>query len=246
MKRIQSLENNPSADNSIGRFSINGSVLKWIAVITMVIDHTGVAVIARVMASAGPESTVPWETIYSTMRMIGRISFPLFCFLLTEGFFHTRSRRKYGIRLLIFALLSEVPFDLAINGRLLDFSGQNIFFTLFIGLITMDLMEWKQDSFMWKIAACAVCASAAELLHTDYGWYGIVLITVLYLFHENRKQLCISGAVLSLLELPASLAFLPVFYYNGRRGKQSKYFFYIFYPAHLLALYFAAEWILKM
>jgi len=239
------LDKIPSEAKSSSRFSADGNVLKWIAVITMVIDHTGVAVIDRAIASGAGNGAV-LQAVYTAFRSAGRISFPVFCFLLTEGFFHTHSRKKYGMRLLVFAFLSEIPFDLAVNGKILEFSHQNIFFTLFIGLAAMDLMERKRESIVLQIIAAAACAAAAELIHSDYGWFGIALITVLYLFHGNRRQLCLAGGILSCLEIPAPLAFIPIFYYNGRRGRQNQYFFYVFYPAHLLLLYFLSVWILHL
>ena len=97
---------------------INSFQLKWIAVITMIIDHTGAVLF--------PDDMV--------FRYIGRIAFPIFCFLLVEGFFHTRDVRKYMLRLGLFALISEIPYDLAFRDTVLEFEHQNVFFALLLGV----------------------------------------------------------------------------------------------------------------
>lgn len=94
---------------------LSGSTLKLIAIITMLIDHIGAAVIARLLI-AGQGSEMLYK-IYYAMRAVGRVAFPIFCFLLVEGFFYTGSRKKYALRLFGFALLSEIPFDLAFSGK---------------------------------------------------------------------------------------------------------------------------------
>ena len=117
----------------------SGSTLKLIAIITMLIDHIGAAVIARLLI-AGQGSELLYK-IYYAMRAVGRVAFPIFCFLLVEGFFYTGSRKKYALRLFGFALLSEIPFDLAFSGKILEFGYQNVFFTLLIGLLTIMLFD---------------------------------------------------------------------------------------------------------
>ena len=104
---------------------LSGSTLKLIAIITMLIDHIGAAVIARLLI-AGQGSEMLYK-IYYAMRAVGRVAFPIFCFLLVEGFFYTGSRKKYALRLFGFALLSEIPFDLAFSGKILEFGYQNVF-----------------------------------------------------------------------------------------------------------------------
>lgn len=100
---------------------LNSFQLKCIAVITMIIDHTGAVLFPDNM----------------TLRYIGRIAFPIFCFLLVEGFFHTRDVRKYMLRLGMFAVISEIPYDLAFRDTVIEFEHQNVFFTLFIGVVMM-------------------------------------------------------------------------------------------------------------
>ncbi len=252
-----------------------GSALKWIAIVTMFIDHAGVILLygwARYRHAWGPG--IESRLFYMIVRGIGRLGFPLFCFLLVEGFFHTRSRLKYLLRLGAFALLSELPFDLALwdtwkslgapDAALLARFGlglrhQNVFFTLFLGLLAVWLWERltrgrDPNCSTWRGLAAIACAGglsvAAYFLHTDYGAMGVALIVVLYLLRDRPwERDLIAGGVLaamiafgsSWIEVFGALAF-PLFHlYNGRRGRQIKYFFYLFYPAHLLLLLLLAR-----
>ena len=134
-----------------GKRGISSAMLKNIAVVTMLIDHIGAVIVARLLVRNGlyeamvnQEAYTAWMGqnggmygIYMAMRIIGRLAFPIYCFLLVEGFYHTRSRAKYAGRLFLFALLSEVPFDLAFSRRMWDFSSSNVFITLLFGLLVI-------------------------------------------------------------------------------------------------------------
>jgi hypothetical protein len=183
--------------------------------------------------------------VYRTLRNIGRIAFPIFCFLLVEGFQRTSNLKKYALRLGAFALISEIPFDLAFSSSLLEFHYQNVYFTLFLGLLTMTGCAAVETKFAENIWAKTICSllvlfagmGAAELLQTDYGMLGILCIMVLYIFRKNRLFQAVAGALsFCWWELPAVLAFIPIYFYNGKRGWKIKYFFYLFYPVHLLLL----------
>lgn len=113
----------------------DGAALKIIAVITMIIDHTGVAIIKHLPGYADTEGMV--YAAYWICRLIGRMAFPIYLFLLVEGFGYTRSRAKYALRLFIFCFISELPFDLALYGQTFDWSHQNVFFTLLLGFMVM-------------------------------------------------------------------------------------------------------------
>lgn len=228
--------------------NISGSTLKMIAVITMLIDHVGAVILARVLQIEWSEELYQ---VYYLLRTIGRIAFPIYCFLLVEGFLHTRNRGKYALRLLLFALISEVPFDLALGSEVFVVDYQNVFFTLFIGLLVMwgcyCLEErWRDKQVLYLIGQIVVTVAgmtAAEFLRTDYGATGILCIMVLYLFRNNRVRQCVAGcAAFVWWEAPAVIAFLPILGYNGKRGWNIKYFFYLFYPVHLLILYLICQW----
>lgn len=242
---------------------LSGSTLKIIAIVTMLIDHTAAVILARLIlagrhgelgsaAALAVNSLYQPETlfmVYQVMRNLGRIAFPIFCFLLVEGFQYTHNRGKYALRLGLFALFSEIPFDLALSGTAIEAGYQNIFFTLFLGLLAMMLHQaaWDRTGngtlrFLVQIAVIFAGMGAAELLHTDYGAKGVMCIVMLYLFRGDRRLQVVAGCLAFAWWEPwALLAFIPITLYNGKRGWSLKYFFYAFYPLHLLLLYLACR-----
>lgn len=251
----------------MGKRGLSSAVLKNIAVVTMLIDHIGAVIVIRLMIQKGlygamvdQEAYIAWVGqnrgmygTYMAMRIIGRFAFPIYCFLLAEGFQKTRNVKRYLGRMLLFALISEVPFDLAFSGRLWNMQYQNVFFTLFIGLMVIAGLRlvdqrlagpetWRKLAGVGLYAVIIVAGSALALaLKTDYSFKGILAITVLYLFRSHRKAQIWAGVIIFLLmdgmEMIAALSFLLIWFYNGARGRQNKYFFYFFYPAHLLVLW---------
>lgn len=225
---------------------INSFILKMIAIIAMVIDHVGAVLF-------------PMNMMF---RYIGRISFPLFVFLLVEGSIHTSKIRKYELRMFLFALISEIPFDLAFSNEIVDIHSQNVFWTLTIGLVMLDLiqngasyvksqkgkklqLDWIEGQpipTIWQFVVVSVCACVAQALQTDYGAGGILLIYFIWMLHENVIAQAVAFVIISLLffgsvELPGVIAFLPIFLYNGKKGPSAKYVFYAFYPVHLFILH---------
>ena len=228
------------------RFGLSGTALKMIAVITMLIDHIGAVIVQRTqMFEQFASREWLWlNQSYEMLRDVGRLAFPIFCFLLVEGFLHTRNEKKYLIRMVLFALISEIPFNLALTGNLMDRRFQNVYWELSLGLVVLILMRWAEKgrlpallSFIYKASVTVAAMLLAELLCFDYGLYGILSIAILYLFRSNRLSQALAGGVSFSWELPAPVAFLAVACYNGKRGRGLKYPFYIFYPAHLLILY---------
>lgn len=224
------------------RFGISSSTLKIIAMVAMVIDHAAVALIMPYMEAVYGynESFVFADDI---CRYIGRLAFPIFCFLLVQGYLHTRNVRKYATRLAVFAVLSEVPFDLAGSGKWVDFGAQNVLWTLLLGLLTIVLVEYVQklpmvkeapQPCLWSWLAVVPMAILAYVLKTDYDAFGVLLICILYATAANRRQQLIVGALAVAWETTAPLAFIPIAFYNGKRGLPLKWFFYLFYPVHLL------------
>lgn len=264
---------------------LSGSFLKMFAIIIMFIDHFAAGIIlpaiitgdmSKWLSFIDVEATLSLEIqIYMVLRGIGRLAFPIFCYLLVEGFFHTHSKAKYSITLAIFALISEIPFDFAlITYKSFDtlnlweiynkfetkiWESQNVYFTLALGMLAMwasDTIKNKfkdQSQFLaygLSLIPFALAALSAYLIKTDYDAYGIAVIAILYYFHNQR----ILATLLAYLFLAATMstainggmeewsfpAFIMINLYNGQRGfikKNFKYFFYIFYPAHLVLIF---------
>ena len=226
---------------------LSGAALKYIAVITMLIDHTALVVVLYGFIYNGRMLLVRrydiLPSLYSLMRQIGRVAFPIFLFLLVQGFIHTHDRRKYALRLFLFACLSELPFNQAVDRTLFSFTHQNVFWTLFAGFLMMWLLEKIQCSELprWAALLADLLVVAATCLivtvcRTDYSYHGILSLLLLYLFRYNKGMALPTGAFSFAWEPAAILAFLPIALYNGEKGRAPKYFFYAFYPIHLLVL----------
>jgi hypothetical protein len=228
---------------------IDGCVLKIIAMVSMFIDHMAIALIGN-NSSVMSASFMLWdrqikmEQVYNAMRGVGRLAFPIYCFLLVEGFVHTSSVKKYLIRLGIFAIISEIPFNLLLYQSVTGIGHQNVFFTLFIGLLTMQLYSRLQGLGIRETAGrwCTLIAGCviAECLRTDYGAYGILMIFAIYIYREKHIYRDFMLALLAIVEPSERMALLslvPITFYNGKRGAQIKWLGYFFYPVHLLLLY---------
>ena len=225
---------------------LSGSGLKILAIVTMVIDHIGAAFprsTASVMLHIGQKRLM----LYTVMRFIGRLSFPIFAFLLVEGFLHTSDRERYGIRLAVFALLSELPWNL-LHADAWRYETQNVFFTLLLGYLGLCLIERIQKeggkdpkTVFFLIASFAV----SSVLKADYGSSGFGFILMLYLLRAQPLFQAVVGACFLTSRWQAGLAFFPIGLYNGKRGfihgKILSILFYAIYPVHMLILY----WIKK-
>ena len=276
------------------RISLSSAVLKNIAYLTMLTDHFFAVVFTEMIQrhSLAGDGTDWMNTCYSVGRAIGRVSFILFCYLAVESFMHTRSKRNYLFRLGGFALISEIPFDLAFSGKVIDHNSQNVFFTLFIGIFILAVWEWAGKSVRMlrerridKDAGWYVCIAVFEILrfgivpagaaiayylNTDYRYMGVILIFIFYLFYESGiiVKMITAGCVMffgtwsvnylryadtyaaaylfrfSMREMYGLFAFIPIYLYDGRKGRQlPKAVCYGFYPVHLLLLHWIARMI---
>lgn len=226
---------------------LSGSLLKLLAVIVMLIDHTAAFILYLYDPATQPILLVGSHelSLYNIMRYIGRTAFPIFVFLLVEGFCHTHNKKKYGRNLLIFAIISEIPWNLLHSGTFF-YDRQNVFFTLLLGYIGMVVIEMYQDT---KIVLCKIkllvillaLMVLSILLKADYGIVGFGYVLLIYMLRDNR----ILQAILGICFLPSKwiggAAFIPINLYNGKRGfikgNIVKYLFYGFYPLHLICLY---------
>ena len=222
---------------------LNGFHLKLIAICTMLIDHMGYTLFPGVM----------W------LRCVGRVAFPIFCFLIAGGCVYTHDRKKYAARLLVFALLSEIPYNLMNSGMIWDPYDQNVLWTLLTGALVCWLIDWALKkctplSFVLTGAAMVAAYWLLEAFRTDYGGWGMLLVAAFYGVHRAP-----SGAVVKMIAQAFGLAFFslgvmggylsielwslvslaPIWLYNGQRGfshKAVQYGFYAFYPVHILVL----------
>lgn len=295
---------------------INGAFLKICAIINMLTDHIGGGILERALYGAHPLTGSMYKNILSVdnvLRNIGRLAFPIFIFLLIEGFHYTHSKLQYTLRMFIFAFISEIPFDLAFNKSWFYPQSNNVFFTLVIGFLTVWALDELQDHitqdhiyelfglFMADTFIIYFGMSLALFLFTDYDAGGVAAIVIMYIYRNWGKYtrasslfLGISSGILTILasaiegpkwlfplealiillipiamtifskkvnfswrmlnitgmamtvitlsmtngiiELWALFNILLIFFYNGKRGRQIKYFFYAFYPVHLLII----------
>ena len=218
------------------RRGLSQEMLKAIACVTMLIDHIGAVFIPGY-----------------ALRIIGRISFPIFCFLLAEGVRHTRHPGKYALRLAMGGLLAEIPFDLLFYGRV-NWQHQNVMVTLLIGLLTVLGMK-KLGRF--QLAAVVPGCILAELLGGDYGGFGVALISVFALAADQKWRNTVGFLGMAVifwamdsvrvpvlgLRIPIQmfglLSMIPIRCYTGKKATLSRHVqgvFYAFYPVHLLLL----------
>lgn len=206
--------------------------LKITALLTMLIDHIGCVFLME-----------RGDIIYKAFRAVGRISFPIICFLLVEGFIHTHSRKKYMINLLIFAVISEIPYDLAFGHKLIDVGEQNVMWTLLLGVIMMYFVAKWEYSFVVKMALVFLAGFVAVVLKTDYSIWGILLIAIFYMQRNDRRNAllytCFLMFVQGRMQSFGVLAIPFIMAYDDTKNdvKMPKYFFYAFYPVHILVLW---------
>ena len=218
---------------------LDGTVLKIIAMVSMVFDHVGDMFFPDVL----------WP------RMIGRLAMPLFAFCITEGYIHTSDKKKYLIRMGVFALVSEVPFDLAFEGKV-SLNHQNIMLTFFMSILALmlfDLIRGKknEDTGRYSIGKTILgslviigTAAVAILIKADYTIFAVISVFLFYLF-KDTKHFFRTGVGVAFLALTRTMGYycttglsiIPLLLYNGKKGKGLKWLFYAFYPGHLLLLY---------
>lgn len=215
-------------------------ILKIIGVITMLFDHIGDAIIGH----------------FSFFNLIGRISFPIFAFQAVQGYIHTKNFKKHMLKLLIFAIISQIPFMLFLSTFTTEIYTLNIFFTLFLGCFALFVYD-KCSNKIIGLLLVILTSIIAFLLKVDYGYWGILLMFCFYLFKDTKLFMAISTVVLCFLRFVpdiidqpllwkiyllcaffTSLSIIFILFYNKKEGPKAKYFFYIFYPLHLLLLYF--------
>lgn len=244
------------------RLGLTGFGLKRLAVVSMVIDHTGSFLLRAMMIpymvdgtlTVGGDSPAVLQKLMWARELcdiLGRIAFPLFCFLMVEGFLHTHDRVKYGLRMAAFALVSEIPFNIAHYQRMFDPRLQNVMFTLAVSIFTLLLISKAEERYrerpglrgLWVVLLTLAGAGAALFARGEYVFLGVFSAVGLYLLRD-RGWLRVLGLAPLLVVSPWTLLAWPLaLLYNGERGRGCQWFFYLFYPAHFLAFAGLAVWV---
>jgi len=212
-------------------------ILKIIAVITMITDHSGYLIFNG----------------FSFFNYIGRIAFPIFAFQISEGYSHTKNLKKYFLRLLIFAIISQIPYTLFESSIGKDFSF-NVIFTLLFGLFSIFIYNKQKNKYLGLILVTLI-ALLSEIINLCYGAFGIIIIFIFHIFKNKKILMALSYVIICIIKyLPDLINYnfyykliilciftmLPILFillYNGKKGKDFKYFLYLFYPMHLFLLY---------
>ena len=220
---------------------LSGAGLKLIAIISMLADHVNKALIYPYL-----ESNHGFLAFISdAFDIIGRIAFPLFCFMLVEGYFKTRNRKKYLLNLLLFGVISEVPFDMFTTASFFNMNWNNVMFTLALVLVTVWIIDTlkekmqKRSKALWYLVSVVivlVMCIVSMSLSLDYEHHAILIGYFFYLFHDMPVFAIPFGYASMFKEPWALLGFGLTLTYNGERGKQHKMLNYWFYPVHMLIL----------
>lgn len=225
---------------------ISGSWLKVLAMVAMLIDHLAFHYWVMFPQMHEPLFSIGHRGItpYILMRCVGRLAFPIFAFLLVEGFCHTRSRKRYGLSLFVFALISELPWNLVHSGTW-HYASQNVLFTLLLGFLGLCAIEYYQNDWRRQTFSLVGLLVVSVFLRADFGCSGYGFILMLYVLRRRRLWQAVIGSCMLGSRWIAGLAFIPINMYNGRRGfiqgPAAKYVFYVFYPLHLFIIYLLAS-----
>lgn len=215
-------------------------ILKIIAVISMCFDHFGICLTNGVI---------------STWNYVGRLAFPIFAFQISEGYSHTHNLKKYFFKLFVFAIIAQIPFNLFQYALGFNLT-LNVLFTLLLGLLAITIFD-KYPGKLLGFFGVAMCVLLGEALKVDYGYWGVLLVFCFYLFRSNKLIMSLAFLLLVIVKycspiissgfhyqyialfIGTCLSIIPILLYNGKQGPKTKYFLYIFYPAHLAILAFA-------
>ena len=216
----------------------SGAQLKYLAFISMLIDHVNNAIVTPMLDGGG--FLLYLSNIFS---ILGRIAFPIFIFFIVEGFFKTSNRKKYLITLLIFGVISEVPFDMFTSKTFFDPHWNNMMFTLALCLITIWIIDSIKNKLiikvLWYVISIIIVilfGFLAMQLSLDYDYHAIVVAYLFYIFYDKPILGAGLGYLSIIKELYSFLGFGMTLTYNGERGRQYKWLNYFFYPVHILIL----------
>lgn len=231
---------------SVNALKIAGMIFMTLYFFSVTVIQRGLLPIANYtpeqlneLLSADPQAML-WAGAASITSVIGIIGLPIFAYLLVQGAEHTANIQRYILTVLVFALVSEVPYDLAMSGQVWDWSGQNSLWTVFVALVMLWLMRTFQGKGMLPAVLNIFIAAAgcfwAMLLNSLFGGGFVLIVAILYLLREHKGASYLLGVLVSLLYTSAPLGFLPVAMSSGQRRPWkpwAKYACYAFYPVML-------------
>ena len=242
---------------------ITADGLKLFACIAMLIQTIGVAVIEKGLihldqytqdslnqAMAQDSRLMTLAGIGSIMQLIGGMAIPVFTFLLVEGFRNTSDYKKYLLLMVLTAVISEIPYDLAVGGKIMDWSSQNAMVTMSICLIMLKCLDIFKDGsgFTGGLVRMLIVLAAViwvSLFRAEYGLCMVLLAAVFYVFYTQNVLKTVLGCIISLMYITGPLSFYGIWCYNGeRKDRINKYVYYAFYPVHLLVLGVIAKYVL--
>ena len=242
---------------------ITADGLKMFACIAMLIQTIGIAVIEKGLihldqytqdslnqAMAQDSRLMTLAGIGSIMQLIGGMAIPVFTFLLVEGFRNTSDYKKYLLLMVLTAVISEIPYDLAVGGKIMDWSSQNAMVTMSICLIMLKCLDIFKDGsgFTGGLVRMLIVLAAViwvSLFRAEYGLCMVLLTAVFYVFYTQNILKTVLGCIISLMYITGPLSFYGIWCYNGeRKDRINKYVYYAFYPVHLLVLGVIAKYVL--
>jgi len=240
-------------NNKKKNIGISGGTLKFIAALMMTAYYFAVVIIRNgklygyvneyYQMAIATEEGASWLKLYDFLITFRHFSFPFFAFLLVEGFINTSNFWRYFLRVFIFAIISEVPFDLCMFNRTYNWELQNPMLTLALSLLVMHFMyKWRKNIGL-KWLSVIIGAGIAYYGRLQFGLVGVVSIALMYNFHKEKILQIISGALVTAIGSVSScffpvLCFIPIWFYDGYRGRfNTKWLYYIYYPLHLTVFY---------
>lgn len=218
--------------------------IKILAMLFMLIDHIGYVFF--------PQAFV--------FRMIGRLAFPLFAWLIANGAIHTHNMKRYLLRIFLLAVISQIPYVLMVHEVNPNYWDLNAIFSLFLGLFAIACFSITKNKLLRVLIVCIAVATAV-ICNVDYGGVGVLSIIFFYLFFHDLKKMALSQflvyVIRSVLDIElylvsnqlekinitnvaepvALLSLVFIALYNGKEGLKMQWAFYAFYPLHLLVLY---------
>ena len=232
------------------RFSLNRTQIKYVAIAAMLLDHIAAFILQ-------PEEYPALTFLYVIMRTVGRIAGPVMFYFIAEGYRYTSSKLKYGMRLLCFGILSQIPYSLARYGTISG-TNLNVMITLFMSFLMLVVADKMKDKVMKGIIVFTFMILTS---FSDWGVLGPFMVWLFYIYREDRKKqlisyisLCLAQIVMSVLiimsgaiawyeaswQIGMALPVILIYLYNGESGRKTvinKWSFYLFYPLHFLVFW---------